>query len=515
MRKSDNRKGGTDRPFRKDRGSFGKGPGSRGKNTPEDREKRPDKPERRKSAPGFRKEDERRGTPGTKRTGGSEKRSFEVGERRRDGGAFRRDNDKKGSGPGTKRSGERERRSFDKDERKRDGEGFRRDSDKKERGPGAKRSGVRERRSFDDPDRRKQGADFSKVHDRKGSSDNRRGDRSGKFERDSGRDASGQRPFEKFRKNEAPRERNDARSKKTEEARRAPREDRVSRLKTKEEEGSLRRVKYDELEEGRAFSARKELPVKGRRPGKKSAQPATADSGDGMIRLNKYLSNAGVASRREADTLIQSGVVKVNGEVVTQLGHKIHPGDRVTYGDAAVRSERKVYLLLNKPKDYITTVDDPQERKTVMDLIAKACKERVYPVGRLDRNTTGLLLFTNDGELTKKLTHPKYGIKKVYHVSLNKGLKPDDFNAIAEGLELEDGPIKADDIAFVGEGKKEIGIEIHSGRNRIVRRIFEHLGYDILKLDRVAFAGLTKKDLPRGKYRFLTAKEVGFLQMIG
>jgi 23S rRNA pseudouridine2605 synthase len=236
---------------------------------------------------------------------------------------------------------------------------------------------------------------------------------------------------------------------------------------------------------------------------------------EGLVRLNKYLANAGIASRRESDNLIKSGAVKVNDVVITEMGYKIKPGDKVTYGDAAVKGERKVYLLLNKPKDYITTVDDPRERKTVMDLIVGACRERVYPVGRLDRNTTGLLLLTNDGELTKKLTHPKYGIKKVYHVSLNRGIKPEDFSALAEGIELEDGMMKVDDIAFVGEGKKEIGVEIHSGRNRVVRRLFEHLGYDVIKLDRVVFAGLTKKDLPRGKYRFLTQKEVNFLQMIG
>lgn len=321
-------------------------------------------------------------------------------------------------------------------------------------------------------------------------------------------------PFEKFRKKEFQRERDAA----------APRGrglkerpvDNEHKARKEDASPDTRRVKYDELEDGRAFSMRagKKSEGKGGKPAKRQG-PAVKTNSEGLIRLNKYLSNAGVASRRDADTLIQSGAVKVNGVVVSQLGHKIHPDDKVTYGDTAVRGERKVYLLLNKPKDYITTVDDPQERKTVMQLIAKACKERVYPVGRLDRNTTGLLLFTNDGELTTKLTHPKYGIKKVYHVSLNKGLKPDDFKAIVEGLELEDGLIKADDLAFVGEGKKEIGIEIHSGRNRIVRRIFEHLGYDVLKLDRVVFAGLTKKDLPRGKYRFLTAREIGFLQMIG
>jgi 23S rRNA pseudouridine2605 synthase len=274
-----------------------------------------------------------------------------------------------------------------------------------------------------------------------------------------------------------------------------------------QDERSTRRVKFDEFERGNAFE-------KQGYEGRKGSSPKKS-SDDGLTRLNKYLANAGIASRREADNLIQSGAVKVNGVVVDQLGYKIKPGDKVSYGDSAVKTERKVYLLLNKPKDYITTVDDPRDRKTVMELIEGACRERVYPVGRLDRNTTGLLLLTNDGDLTKKLTHPKFGVKKVYHVSLNKGLRAEDFKSIVEGVELEDGMIKADDLAFVGEGKKEVGIEIHSGRNRVVRRLFEHLGYDVLKLDRVVFAGLTKKDLPRGKHRFLTAKEIGFLQMIG
>lgn len=277
-----------------------------------------------------------------------------------------------------------------------------------------------------------------------------------------------------------------------------------------------KRVKFNDFEDGKVFSnAGKINGFKSKTIFKKSNTNLKPQITDGLIRLNKYLSNAGIASRREADSLIQSGIVKVNGVVVNQLGYKINLTDKVTYGDSTVRSERKVYLLLNKPKDYITTVDDPQERKTVMELIAKVCKERIYPVGRLDRKTTGLLLFTNDGDITTKLTHPKFGVKKVYHVSLNKGLKPEDFKSITEGIELEDGFIKADDLAFVGEGKKEIGIEIHSGRNRIVRRLFEHLGYDIIKLDRVVFAGLTKKDLPRGKHRFLTAKEISFLKMIG
>lgn len=281
-----------------------------------------------------------------------------------------------------------------------------------------------------------------------------------------------------------------------------------------EDSDKTKRVKFDEFEDGKTFSNVSKNDGDKKSFKKPNLVKKTA-SADGLTRLNKYLSNAGIASRRDADVLIQSGVVKVNGIVIDQLGYKIKEGDKVTYGDAPVKSERKVYLLLNKPKDYITTVDDPQERKTVMELIKGACKERLYPVGRLDRNTTGLLLFTNDGEITTKLTHPKFGVKKVYHVSLNKGLKTEDFKAITEGVELEDGLVKADDLAFVGEGKKEIGIEIHSGRNRIVRRLFEHLGYDVIKLDRVVFAGLTKKDLPRGKHRFLTAKEIGFLQMIG
>jgi 23S rRNA pseudouridine2605 synthase len=272
-----------------------------------------------------------------------------------------------------------------------------------------------------------------------------------------------------------------------------------------------KRFKRDEFVSGEGF----ERQTPNREPRAASPSKQKSNSDEGLIRLNKYLSNAGIASRRDADTLIISGAVKVNGVVVDQLGAKIRPGDKVTYGDQSVKGERKVYLLLNKPKDYITTMEDERDRKTVMKLVEGACRERIYPVGRLDRNTTGLLLMTNDGELTTKLTHPKHGIKKVYHVSLNKGLKPEHFKEVMDGIELEDGLVKVDDLAFVGEGKKEVGVEIHSGKNRVVRRLFEHLGYDVIKLDRVVFAGLTKKDLPRGKYRFLSAKEISFLQMIG
>ena len=232
------------------------------------------------------------------------------------------------------------------------------------------------------------------------------------------------------------------------------------------------------------------------------------------IRLNKFLANAGVCSRREADEFIQAGVVTVNGEVVTELGTKITRADEVKFHDQPVKIEKKVYILLNKPKDCMVTSDDPQERKTVMDLVKDACPERIYPVGRLDRNTTGVLLLTNDGELSSKLTHPKFLKKKVYHVHLDKALSLEDMRKIAEGIFLDDGEIKADDIQYVDErDKSQVGIEIHSGKNRIVRRIFESLGYRVTRLDRVLFAGLTKKGLRRGDWRFLTQKEVEMLRM--
>ena len=234
------------------------------------------------------------------------------------------------------------------------------------------------------------------------------------------------------------------------------------------------------------------------------------------VRLNRFIANTGICSRREADDLITAGVVKVNGKIVTELGTKILPSDTVHYGDQLLRREKMSYVLLNKPKDYITTTDDPRERKTVMHLIESAGKERIYPVGRLDRNTTGLLLFTNDGDLAERLTHPKYGVRKIYHVSLDKNLRPEDFDKLISGIEMEDGFMKADELSFVGEGqdKKEVGIVIHSGRNRIVRRLFETLGYDVVRLDRVVYAGLTKKNLPRSGFRHLTNEEVGMLKML-
>jgi len=233
------------------------------------------------------------------------------------------------------------------------------------------------------------------------------------------------------------------------------------------------------------------------------------------IRLNKYLARAGVCSRREADTFIETGTVSVNGKIITEMGYKVSPGDEVRFNGELLRPEKKAYVLLNKPKNFITTTRDERGRRTVMELVTKASKSRLLPVGRLDRNTTGLLLFTNDGDLAKKLTHPRHGVSKLYHVFLNKPLRAADLEKIRSGLRLEDGKVQVDEVSFIDSaGKSEVGLKIHSGKNRIVRRIFEHLGYDVIKLDRVVFAGLTKKDLPRGQWRHLTRQEVINLKMI-
>ncbi len=232
------------------------------------------------------------------------------------------------------------------------------------------------------------------------------------------------------------------------------------------------------------------------------------------IRLNKYISNAGVCSRREADEFIKAGVISVNNEIVTELGTKVLPTDRVMFHNQPVTLEHKIYILLNKPKDTVTTVEDTHNRRTVMDIIKNACSERVYPVGRLDRNTTGVLLITNDGELTTKLTHPKHNMKKIYYVGIDKDLESEDIDKMLNGIDLGDFVVKVDDVRFVKEDtRKLIGVEIHSGQNRVVRRIFDALGYKVLKLDRVFFAGLTKKNVQRGKYRFLTEREINMLKM--
>ena len=284
--------------------------------------------------------------------------------------------------------------------------------------------------------------------------------------------------------------------------------------KKHKEEGTEKRPfrKNTEDSKGKSFAKNKTPERYKRRTTASSSvlkKTGTSESVDGSIRLNRYISNSGICSRRDADDLITQGLVEVNGTVITEMGYKVLPGDVVKYDGGLLKREQLVYLLLNKPKDFITTMDDPQERKTVMQLVAGACTERVYPVGRLDRNTTGLLILTNDGALAEKLTHPSNKISKVYQVELDRVLEREDFNTIEEGgIILEDGPVKVDDIAYSEATKKVLGLEIHEGRNRIVRRIFEHLGYNVERLDRTMYAGLTKKDLPRGNWRFLTEKEV-------
>ena len=232
----------------------------------------------------------------------------------------------------------------------------------------------------------------------------------------------------------------------------------------------------------------------------------------GAVRLNRFIANSGICSRREADDLITAGVVSVNGQVVSELGTKVYPSDEVRFNGEVIHGEKHVYILMNKPKGYVTSLEDPHADKTVMDLVRNACTERVYPVGRLDKNSVGVLLITNDGDLTRQLTHPSYKKSKIYQVSLDKPLSEEDMQRIADGIELEDGMIYADEVSYVSDSRKEIGIEIHSGRNRIVRRIFEALGYSVQKLDRVYFAGLTKKGLKRGAWRFLTPREVSMLK---
>ncbi|MFD1771106.1 pseudouridine synthase [Sphingobacterium suaedae] len=325
--------------------------------------------------------------------------------------------------------------------------------------------------------------------------DNKEGERPfGKFEK-TDRRVVGDRPFKKFDDNDRKatgrtfdKDRRDDRSRKSSSD--SNRFDKPSRL--------FKKYNQEDVNTGgKTFHPRKKIAT---------AEPKD----DGLIRLNRYISNAGICSRRKADELIGSGVVSVNGVIVTELGTKVDPAtDEIRYNGERLKREKMVYVLLNKPKDYITTTDDPQERRTVMHLVAKATKERIYPVGRLDRNTTGLLLLTNDGNLAEKLSHPRNNISKIYNVELSKNLTQGDFNKIQFGIELEDGLIKPDDLSYVqGASKREVGIQIHSGKNRIVRRIFESLGYEVIKLDRVVYANLTKKDLPRGRWRYLEEREL-------
>ena len=249
------------------------------------------------------------------------------------------------------------------------------------------------------------------------------------------------------------------------------------------------------------------------KPGNKPRKPPESKSPKSEeVRLNKYIANSGICSRREADEYIKAGLISINGKVVTQLGTKVLPTDKVKYDGNMLKNEKKVYILMNKPRDFITTMEDPHAKKMVIDIIGNKCPERVYPVGRLDRNTTGVLLLTNDGDLTRKLTHPSFNKKKIYHVFLDKNLSRSDMNQISNGVKLDDGFIKPDAIQYVNESDKtQIGLEIHSGRNRIVRRLFENLGYRVIKLDRVYFGGLTKKGLQRGQWRYLTGGEISML----
>ena len=293
-------------------------------------------------------------------------------------------------------------------------------------------------------------------------------------------------------------------------------DNKTNRENKEEKKPRAARESRDSRGSGDFRNSRDSRPARGARPA--GPQKPKEKHPEGAMRLNKYIAHAGICSRREADELIAAGSVKVNGKVVTEMGYQVMPGDEVSYGGEKLRSERPRYFLLNKPKGFITTTDDPQERRTVMMLMDGCCAERIYPIGRLDRATTGLLLFTNDGELAKRLTHPSTQVYKIYQVELNKPVTKEDMKRLLNGVELDDGPMHVDDIQYAEVGgkvdKRIVGVQLHSGRNRIVRRLFESLGYEVHKLDRTVFAGLTKKDLPRGRWRELTDKEVGFLKMI-
>ena len=370
---------------------------------------------------------------------------------------------------------DRPRRRFNDDDRPRS----RRFDDDKPRGE--RRFADRPRRRFDDDERPRRRFDDDKPRERRFHDDDR-----------PRRRFDDERPRRRFEDDDRPRRRFD--------------DDRPR--------GGNRR--FDDRPRGRRFDD-EEGPRRGRKGYVREKDPLyDRPKATGEIRLNKYLADCGICSRREADDLIKAGCVMVNDEVITTMGYKVKTEDKVVYGGQTLNREKLRYILLNKPKGYITTSDDPYERDTVMELVQNACPERVYPVGRLDKQTTGLLLFTNDGDLAKKLTHPSSEVPKLYHVILNKPLTKNDMLRISEGIELDDGPIAADSIAYDqdDDSKKSIGIELHSGRNRIVRRIFEHLGYEVTKLDRVMFAGLDKYRLPRGEWRFLTDLEVVNLKKI-
>ena len=396
----------------------------------------------------------------------------------------RRFDDEHGEG----RRDDRPRRRFDDDERPR----RRFDDDK-----------PRERR-FHDDDRPRRRFDDDRPRSRRFDDDKPRGER--RFDDRPRRRFDDDKPRERrFHDDDKPRRRFD-----DDRPRRRFEDDERPRRRFDDDRPRGGNRRFDDRPRGRRFEDEEE-PRRGRKGYVREKDPLyDRPKATGEIRLNKYLADCGICSRREADDLIKAGCVEVNGEVITTMGYKVKTEDKVVYGGQTLNREKLRYILLNKPKGYITTSDDPYERDTVMELVQNACPERVYPVGRLDKQTTGLLLFTNDGDLAKKLTHPSSEIPKLYQVTLDKALTKNDMLRIADGIELDDGPIAADAISYVegDDSKKEIGIELHSGRNRIVRRIFEHLGYEVIKLDRVMFAGLDKYKLPRGEWRFLTDLEV-------
>jgi 23S rRNA pseudouridine2605 synthase len=382
----------------------------------------------------------------------------------------------------------------------------------------------RPRRKFNDDERPRRRFNSDEERPRRKFNDSEDRPRRRKFEDD-------ERPRRKFNDDERPRRKfnDDDRPRRKFNDDEKPRrrfnnnEDRPRRRKFDDDERPRRRFNDDEKPRrgDRRFEKHEEMneeaPKRGRKGYVREKDPLyDRPAATGDIRLNKYLADCGVCSRREADDLIKAGCVTVNGELITTMGYKVKTGDKVVYGGQTLNREKLRYILLNKPKGYITTAEDPEGRDTVMELVKDACPERIFPVGRLDKNTTGLLLLTNDGDLAKKLTHPSSEVTKLYHVILNKPLTKNDMLRIADGLELDDGIIAADTIAYDedDDSKKSIGIELHSGRNRIVRRIFEHLGYEVTRLDRVMFAGLDKYKLPRGEWRFLTDREVAMLKKL-
>ncbi|MEJ8757579.1 pseudouridine synthase [Pontibacter sp. H259] len=509
-RRSFNREGGERRSFNNDRRS------GEGRSFGDDRREGGE----RRSYGNDRREGGERRSFNADRPNRAERRSTEEGGERRSFAPRREEGEKRTFGGDRREGGER--RSFNREDRgERKPYGDRREGS--ERKPYSDRSESGERRSYNSDRRddrrgsREEGEERRSFRndreDRKPFNREERGERSS-FNRE---DRGERRNYTSDRREGGERRSYDADRSENREERPARREERGFNSDRKPFK-SDRPSKFGNRDRKTSFSNREELGdpetpnynIKhyDNNPRIKKSNRKDDKEDDGTIRLNRYIANAGICSRREADTLIESGEIKVNGEVITEMGFKVRPEDTVQYGKKILNREKLVYVLLNKPKDFLTTTDDPEGRKTVMSLVEKASNERIFPVGRLDRNTTGLLLFTNDGELAQKLTHPSNGVKKIYQVELDRPITKEDFLKVAEGLELEDGKAEVDDVALIGDTGKFLGLEIHIGRNRIVRRIFEHLGYEVVTLDRVQYAGLTKKDLPRGNWRYLSEKEL-------